>query len=424
MNREIVKRIVGSILLIALVAVFSHQSVIRFLDIPPAIVVFKGEEVHMPQSDFIKAEAVDEEEAIAAFKSDDGIHVAGLETGDSKLTFSAFGVPIKTAKVKVLDEFEVIPGGQSIGVQLNTLGVLVVGYHEVKGESGTNSPGEDAGIQIGDIVSEVNGQAISDMGSFADELQAVGKDTIDVKIIRDDVEKVVKVKLSKDAIDGSYKLGLYVRDSATGIGTLTFYDPASTRYGALGHVISDADTKSPIVVRDGTVYKSTITSIDKGESGNPGEKLARFSEDSQKIGTISANTPFGIFGKLTTPYEGEKAVPIALSKEVEKGSAEILTVVDGGEVERFSVEVVSTTPQKFPATKGMVVKITDKRLLEKTGGIVQGMSGSPIIQNGKLIGAVTHVFVNDPTSGYGVHIEWMLKDAGIDIYAGEHLQAG
>jgi stage IV sporulation protein B len=179
------------------------------------------------------------------------------------------------------------------------------------------------------------------------------------------------------------------------------------------------DTKKPIVVKDGQIVQSTVTSIEKGSNGDPGEKLARFSSNKEKIGNINRNSPFGIFGKLNQDFKNginDKALPITLSHEVKEGPAKILTVVDGSKVEEFDVEIVSSIPQKFPAIKGMVLKVTDKELLQKTGGIVQGMSGSPIIQNGKLIGAVTHVFVNDPTSGYGVHIEWMLNEAGINIY--------
>lgn len=182
------------------------------------------------------------------------------------------------------------------------------------------------------------------------------------------------------------------------------------------------DTKKPIVVENGEIVKSTVTSIEKGTGGNPGEKLARFSSERKTIGDINRNSPFGIFGTLHQPIQNnisDQALPVAFSTEVKKGPAEILTVIDDDKVEKFDIEIVSTTPQKFPATKGMVLKITDPRLLKETGGIVQGMSGSPIIQNGKVIGAVTHVFVNDPTSGYGVHIEWMLSEAGIDIYGKE-----
>lgn len=184
-------------------------------------------------------------------------------------------------------------------------------------------------------------------------------------------------------------------------------------------MISDMDTKKPIVVEKGQIVKSTVTSIEKGTGGNPGEKLARFASERKVIGDINRNSPFGIFGTLHESIKNriaDKAIPIAFSDEVKEGPAQILTVIENDKVEKFDIQVVSTTPQKFPATKGMVLKITDPRLLSKTGGIVQGMSGSPIIQNGKIIGAVTHVFVNDPTSGYGVHIEWMLSEAGIDIY--------
>ena len=200
---------------------------------------------------------------------------------------------------------------------------------------------------------------------------------------------------------------------------MTFFHPQSKKYGALGHVISDMDTKKPIVVEDGQIVRSTVTSIEKGSNGDPGEKLARFSSDREIVGNIQKNSPFGIFGVLNKELKNgimDKPLPIALSHQVKEGPAKILTVVNDDRVEEFDIEIVSTIPQKFPATKGMVIKVTDPKLLEKTGGIVQGMSGSPIIQDGKLIGAVTHVFVNDPTSGYGVHIEWMLNEAGINIY--------
>jgi stage IV sporulation protein B len=176
------------------------------------------------------------------------------------------------------------------------------------------------------------------------------------------------------------------------------------------------DTQTPIPIGDGTIVHSNVTSISKSQNGEPGEKRASFTNDSKVLGNIVKNTPFGIFGKMNAaPEHGlhKEAIPVAFAEEVKEGPAYIYTVVSGQKVEKFDIEVVHVTKQDFPATKGMVIKITDPRLLEKTGGIVQGMSGSPIIQNGKVIGAVTHVFVNDPTSGYGCFIEWMLQDAGI-----------
>ncbi len=214
----------------------------------------------------------------------------------------------------------------------------------------------------------------------------------------------------------SYRLGLYIRDSAAGVGTLTFYDPKTKKYGALGHVITDIDTQEPIAVGEGKILYSDVTSIEKGQNGKPGEKRAIFVDENNVIGNITKNSPFGIFGVLNQkPIYGlvNEPISIALPEEVKEGPAEILTVIQDQKVERFKIEITKVVQQNYPATKGMVIKVTDKRLLEKTGGIIQGMSGSPIIQNRKLVGAVTHVFVNDPTSGYGSYIEWMIRDAEI-----------
>jgi len=186
------------------------------------------------------------------------------------------------------------------------------------------------------------------------------------------------------------------------------------------------DTQKAITLNDGQIVSSLVTSIEKGSNGDPGEKLARFTNDRKILGTITKNSPFGIFGKLNEPIKNDimdKAMPITLSYQVKEGPAKILTVVEGENVKEFDIEIVSSVPQKFPATKGMVIKVTDPELLEATGGIIQGMSGSPIIQDGKVVGAVTHVFVNDPTSGYGCHIEWMLQEAGIDIYSKDKAKA-
>lgn len=231
-----------------------------------------------------------------------------------------------------------------------------------------------------------------------------------------------------DEKEKSYRMGLFIRDSAAGVGTLTFYEPKSTKYGALGHVISDIDTGKPIAVGDGHVVQSSVTSIQRGQNGMPGEKYATFKNENVKLGNIEKNTPFGIFGKMQKLPENNlehQAIPIALTEQVKPGPAEIYTVVDGQTVEKFKIEIVNVIPQKYPATKGLILKVTDPVLLKKTGGIVQGMSGSPIVQNGKLVGAVTHVFVNDPTSGYGTFIEWMLQDAGIntDDQSTEELKA-
>lgn len=349
------------------------------------------------------------------------------DTDFSENAVFANSVPTKQVNRKAIEDVKVIPGGQSIGVQLETMGVLVVGHHLVNGKEGTISPGEKADIQVGDIILKINGKPVNEMEEVKKHVLEAGQEekSLNITIKRGNETMETPLHPEYDTKDDEYKIGLYIRDSATGIGTLTFYEPKSKKYGALGHVISDMDTKKPIEIQNGTIVRSSVTSIEKGNSGIPGEKQARFSTDKKQIGTITKNSPFGIFGELKEDVENgkyDKPLPVALSHEVKEGPAKILTVVDDEKVEEFAVEIISSVPQKFPATKGMVIQITDERLLEKTGGIVQGMSGSPILQDGKIIGAVTHVFVNDPTSGYGVHIEWMLQEAGINIY-GENKQA-
>ncbi|MDQ0231913.1 SpoIVB peptidase [Metabacillus malikii] len=423
MQTDKIRKIIGVILLVSLMSLGFLKEIKEYVSLPSNVAVFESQEVTVESS--IPANASGEvEEAFTVQKNSDGktIDVHGKKAGEGAVVFDLAGFPVKKIGVNVLPDFKIIPGGQSIGVKLNTLGVLVVGHHQINTKEGKQSPGEIAGVQVGDIITNINGKKIEQMSDVAPFIQEAGKTgkPLDLVLKREDSEVKTKLYPLKDENDSSYRIGLYIRDSAAGIGTMTFYDPESKKYGALGHVISDMDTKKPIVVDDGQIVRSTVTSIEKGSNGNPGEKLARFSGDRKIIGNITRNSPFGIFGVLNQDITNgimDKALPIALSNEVKEGPAKILTVVDNDTVEEFDVEVVSSVPQKFPATKGMVIKITDKKLLDKTGGIVQGMSGSPIIQNGKVIGAVTHVFVNDPTSGYGVHIEWMLNEAGIDIYS-------
>lgn len=342
------------------------------------------------------------------------------EVGESELVYKVGNIPVKKVDVTVFKQHEVIPGGQSIGVQLHTLGVLVVGHHLVTSSDDNQSPAENANIKVGDIIVEMNGKKVKHLDDLKEAVQIAGKDkkSIDVTLKRGKETIKTTVKPTYNKQDKAYQIGLYIRDSTTGIGTISFYDRITGKYGALGHVISDADTKKPIEIHNGKIVRSSITHIEKGNRGLPGEKQAKFSMKDRKLGTIVKNSPFGIFGKIDPKQinNEQQPLPIGLANEVKKGPAHILTVIEGETVEKFDIEIVNSIPQTFPSTKGMIIKVTDERLLDKTGGIVQGMSGSPIIQDGKLIGAVTHVFVNDPTSGYGVHIEWMLEEAGINIF--------
>jgi stage IV sporulation protein B len=418
---DLIRKIIGGILLVSLISLIFFQPIQQYLAIPKTITVFEGQDYTFQKAAPVSAAVHSHNSTITLDQGKHSVSVNASEKGNNEMLLEYAGIPIKKVDVHVLKDFRVIPGGQSIGVKLNTVGVLVVGHHLINTTNGKKSPGEIAGIKVGDIITEINGSKIEKMTDVAPFVQTAGQDgeALQMVISRESGKFKTKLTPLKDKGENTYKLGLYIRDSAAGIGTMTFVHPQSKKYGALGHVISDMDTKKPIVVEDGQIVRSTVTSIEKGSNGDPGEKLARFSSDREIVGNIKKNSPFGIFGELNKELKNgvlDKPLPIALSHQVKEGPAKILTVVNDDRVEEFNIEIVSTIPQKFPATKGMVIKVTDPKLLEKTGGIVQGMSGSPIIQDGKLIGAVTHVFVNDPTSGYGVHIEWMLNEAGINIY--------
>ncbi|WP_047985396.1 SpoIVB peptidase [Ornithinibacillus californiensis] len=427
-HKDKIRIISGVLLLLALLIVPFTPPIQNYFAIPNKIITFQNQ---FPLEVPSLGKAVQVHASVDDYPEGEAINASTMpfnEPGDSQLFYSVAGLPIKKVDVSVLKDVKVIPGGQSIGVQLQTLGVLVVGHHLVNGDNATKSPGEEAEIKVGDVIMEINGQKIEEMRDVKPLVEESGKKSkpLNVKVKRGKETFTTELTPVLDKKENEYRIGLYIRDSAAGIGTMTFFEPKSKKYGALGHVISDMDTKKPIEIHEGTIVKSTVTSIQKGNNGTPGEKQAKFSIKENKIGTITKNSPFGIFGELDNSISNgkyDKPMPIALSHEVKEGPAKILTVIDGEKVEEFDVEVVSSVPQKSPATKGMVIQITDSKLLEATGGIVQGMSGSPIIQNGKVIGAVTHVFVNDPTSGYGVHIEWMLQDAGVDIYKKEEKKA-
>ncbi len=353
--------------------------------------------------------------------------LSSQSAGEAHLRMKLFGqIPLKTVKVNVIPDLKVIPGGQTIGVKLKSSGILVVGHHLVSSPGETKqSPGEKAGLKLGDRITHLNGIQLKDVRDVASIVDQAGKQKKPIEVTYKRGDRVYTTSLSPayDEQDKTWRMGLYIRDSAAGVGTLTFYAPEQGVYGALGHVITDMNTQTPIVVGSGHIVESSVTSISKSESGEPGEKRAHFLKEGRVLGTIEQNTDFGIFGKMSlNPEHGlyGEPIPVAFAEHVKEGPAEILTVVNGQKVERYTIEIVHVSTQNVPQTKGMVIRITDPRLVSKTGGIVQGMSGSPIIQNGKLIGAVTHVFVNDPKSGYGCFIEWMLQDAGVMLKPGQN----
>ncbi|WP_416176306.1 SpoIVB peptidase [Clostridium sp.] len=326
-------------------------------------------------------------------------------------------LPLRSVSVKpVKNNMVVYPGGKPIGVKLNTTGVLVIALSDVITNSGrVISPAAKAGIEIGDDILKINDVNVNGAEETKEEInRSEGKD---IKLLINHkgkyIEKNVKPVMSSE--DNNYKIGLWIRDSTAGVGTLTFYDNKSNTFAALGHPITDIDTGTILNVNSGEVVSSSIVSVRKGVKGNPGELKGIFVNEDYVLGNIYKNTECGVFGKGKEELEtkGFPPMKIGLRSEIKEGPAKILTTIDKDGVKEYDIEIKKLLQQDKPDSKSMVIKVTDKRLLEKTGGIVQGMSGSPIIQNGKIVGAVTHVLVNKPDIGYGIYIEWMLNDANL-----------
>ena len=290
-----------------------------------------------------------------------------------------------------------VPGGENIGINIKSNGVLVVGFYESNAKSS---------LQIGDIIVSIDDNQVS---SINDMLKLVdsSEDEVTLKVGYKRNNQLFSTDLSlvKDE-NGVFKTGLYVKDSITGIGTLTFIDPTTNQYGALGHSITDSKTNVRFEIKDGKIFKSDVTSIDKSQNGQTGEKNAKFYFDTV-YGTIEQNEETGIYGTYNEDYNSKELVEVGSIDEIELGEAYIKTTLDNNKVESFNIEILSI--DKESDTKNILFKVTDSTLLEKTGGIVKGMSGSPIIQNNKIIGAVTHTVISDNTKGYGISIIKMLE---------------
>lgn len=306
----------------------------------------------------------------------------------------------------------VVPMGRAVGIKLFSDGVLVVGLTEVPGEGGAAAPAKACGLRQGDIITHINDTQVDTIEQVRGVLQDLEGDQMSIRAMRGDKQ----VQFTAQAVacsDGSYKLGAWIRDSMAGIGTMTFYDPDSGLFGALGHGINDMDTSLLMPLESGSIMFASVSDVKKGEAGKPGELHGAFQVD-RDMGELFANTSSGIFGNLTdeSMVSGMESVPLATRREVKVGPATILSNIAGNNVEEFQVEITRVFPAGSHDTRELMVKVTDPRLLAATGGIVQGMSGSPILQNGKLIGAVTHVLINDPAEGYGILAESMLSRAG------------
>ncbi|AGX43650.1 SpoIVB peptidase [Clostridium saccharobutylicum] len=325
-------------------------------------------------------------------------------------------IPLKSVQVQNVKDLEVYPGGNPIGVRVSSEGVLVVGYSDIEINSKKEeSPGKLGGLEIGDIILKVNGENMENVTDLLKTIKECQQEDVKVDILRRG-EKLTKVIHLRKENDKDYKIGLWIRDSTAGVGTMTFVDEKTKKFGALGHPITDCDTNEPFLIKKGDVLDSTIISVKKGEKGDPGELKGIFINENTPKGNIQKNTQSGIFGNIDDVKSMRKEIKplkVGFRDEITTGKAKIITTIDESGPQEFDIEIEKLLNQTSVGSKSMVIKITDPRLLEKTGGIVQGMSGSPIIQNNKIIGAVTHVLINKPDTGYGIYIEWMLQDAGI-----------
>lgn len=300
---------------------------------------------------------------------------------------------------------KIIPGGENIGIQINTKGVVIVGLYKVN----DSYPGKEADLKVGDVITKINDANVSNISEMVSKIEeATSKEKIKITYLRNKETFNTNLKLVKQS-DGVYRTGLYVKDSVNGIGTLTFIDPTTKNFGALGHEIIESNTGKKLEIKDGKIYKSEITSIDKSSNGNPGEKNAKYYPE-EVFGNIEENTTSGIFGKYTDELPTKEVIKVGKKEDIKVGKATIRTVLEDEKIEEFAINITKID-YDITNSKNILFEIVDSKLLDETGGVVQGMSGSPIIQDDMIIGAVTHVIIDDTTKGYGIFITTMLEEA-------------
>ena len=404
--RQFIKMIIPIfILLILFVYVLAIDA------IPTHMTLFQGEDIRLHMLYGMQMNEKINEKTIEAVSNQSKSITE--EVGVTKLQLRLLDkIPIKEVNVDILPRTKVIPVGSVAGVKLYTSGVLVVGMSEIEGEDNKiYKPYEKTKIEEGDRIIAVNDVQIASTEDLIIKVNQSNGQDIKLQYVHDQETvqcSITPVKTAK----AEYKLGLWVRDSAAGVGTVTFYEPNSGGFAALGHGLVDIDTEKLIEISSGEFVTTNILKIDKGEKGNPG-RIQGTLERQQNIGTIVKNTGYGIYGKVNNlsslPLNQMQEMEVALRSEICLGKAEIMCSLENGKVEKYEIEIEKIFAENNYNNKSMKIKVTDERLIEKTGGIIQGMSGSPIIQNGKLIGAVTHVLVNEPLEGLAVFGDIMIE---------------
>ena len=328
----------------------------------------------------------------------------------TKMTAKVFGViPLKEVNVNSYDNMSLYAGGFPFGVKFNTDGIVVVSLQDVPTEKGNVNPAYAAGIRENDIITKCNGIRVTGAEELTSLIERSEGKTLTLSYLRENAEYIVSLTPVLSSEDGSYKTGMWIRDSGAGIGTVTFINPRDNSFGGLGHGICDAQTGSLIPFSRGNIMEVSLSGVVKGVPGEPGELKGYFG--GRKLGAVLINTGCGVFGVYSKlPREASELYPIGLKEEIKSGPATVICTVDNDGIGKYDIEISAVNlSSSSDSNKCFTVRVTDSKLIEKTGGIVQGMSGSPIIQNGKIVGAVTHVMVGDPTVGYGIFIENMLS---------------
>ena len=400
-------------LLLVLFLLLIYMYVLVWQNLPDELVLFEVEKVNLKT--ILGINISENVETLQASSNDIGQQDETVRK--TNLEVSLFNdLLVKEINVDILEKATVIPVGNIAGVKLYTSGILVVGMSEIEGADNKRyKPYENTGIEEGDRITKVDEVEVASTDELTKEVNESKGAKISLTFIHDEETKTCSIEPVKTEND-EYKLGLWVRDSAAGVGTVTFYDPDSKTFGALGHGITDIDTNELINIASGEFVTTKILNLKKGESGNPG-KIQGTIENQKNIGTIYKNSKFGIYGKVedlsSLGVDASKEMEIALRDEIKEGKATILCSLDNKAPKEYEIEIEKVYRENNYDNKSMLIKVTDEELLEKTGGIIQGMSGSPIIQNGKFVGAVTHVLVNNPDEGYGVFGDIMYKQSKI-----------
>ena len=375
--------------------------------IPDSIILFKNEELNLGNIAGVTVNIKNNQEYEAIQTS---VNTSNVEVADEvTLELSLFNtIPVKDVTVNVIPRATVIPIGTTVGLKLYTDGVLVVGMSEIDGKK----PYEKTGIEEGDRIICLDEETITCTADLIQKVNESNGEEVNIKYVRDGAEFETEMTPVKTA-SNEYKLGLWVRDAAAGVGTISYYEPSTGNFAALGHGILDIDTEKLITIANGEIVTANILSIIKGQKGTPGEIRGTISSNNT-IGEVSKNTELGIYGSINDisklNIDTSNEMEVALRNEIKTGKAEIICSLENGVRETYEIEIKKIYKNNNTDNKSMLIEVTDEELLEKTGGIIQGMSGSPIVQNGKFVGAVTHVLVNNPKQGYAVFGDMMIKE--------------